>query len=213
MEALILFGSVVLIGAMVRKHCCTRLGIVLNPVLTFSLGFLFYWVVPLVLGASRLFMDQPGMAQWYNVFDRVRPAARLAFTLFSVASYLAFVSGYNMGVIRGQGLRRRVPRAVPAALLWPTNFPVIVFALALAWLLRANLFRGYLTGAIYAGAGLQGSFAATSVAMCAIFLLALASNHARTGLRLKEHQATKAFLLWFVVSAVLVLSLGGRLSI
>ena len=39
----------------IQRFCVTRNGVEFNHILMFSLGFLFYWMVPIVVGMNRLF--------------------------------------------------------------------------------------------------------------------------------------------------------------
>lgn len=207
-------------------------GVQVDHVVLFSFGIGFYWLLPVAAGTVRILSGEPGLALWYATWDAAaRSGALPSFLVLTLAAYLAFVSGSWLGgrlrptTVRRPSVERPVERSVrppddrPAELPRDPRLlrlflvPAVVLTALYAWLLRAQLFRGYQI-LMTAEDGARGTLSACSLLLLALCLLRVAEvdrwPRARRGL---AAALTDPFLVAYAVSAVLVLSLGGRLYV
>ena len=193
-----------------RRH-----GVVVDHVVIFSFGFLFYWVLPVAAGSLRILADEPVLALWYGTWAAAeRSGGLLVFLGSALAAYLAFVGGDAIG---GR-IRLRPERGTLAALPHDARLfalfllPLGAIAAAYAWALRGELFTGYRT--VYEADTTRGTFTAVNVLLLGLCFLRWAERDRwPTPFRGWRAVVADPFMVAYVVSAVLVLSLGGRLYI
>lgn len=208
---LLLYLACILVPvAVVVRHCFRPDGIRVDPVLTFSIGFVVYWLFPIALGASGAFASQAGMDLWYGLFQRTERGVLLRFAAVSLTAYAAFVFGFLHGSRRGHERPRRALHFSPA-LLAPLFVVLLVAAAGFAFALRDRLFHGYRTTEIIGNGGIQGSFVAVSLALLALAMLRLSWRALRAEIDLVRYVRRDGFFLGYFAVAVLALSLGGRL--
>ena len=200
-----------LVGAFLSSR--SSKGYEINHIVTFSLGFLIYWLVPILVGETGLFAGEPVMERlWVPLYRQIPRSRIVAYLLTIGGSYWAFVGGSWLcgWLYRGH----RVPdRRIyfDGRLLSLYMVFGLVAALGFGVTLTDQFFHGYTAG-IYSDVGWRGSFTAVSV-----FLLVVALVF--TARREEDRQGASgfwralfnpAFILYFIV-ALLVLSMGGRL--
>ena len=190
-------------------------GVEINHVVIFSFGFLFYWILPVAAGALRLFADEPALALWYRTWDSAaRSGGFIPFIATALFAYLAFLGGDRLGTrVRLSPARpTRMPLLHDPRLLSLFLLPAVAIAAAYGWQLRGELFTGYRT--VYGADSTRGTFTAANVLLLVLCLLRWAeADYWRTGTRSWWRAATDPFIVAYLTSAVLVLSLGGRLYI
>lgn len=197
------------VGVVVR-YCFGPEGISFDPALTFSLGFIVYWIFPLALGVSGAFASQTGMDIWYGLLRRADSRTLVAFATVSLAAYLSFIAGF---------VRRRPAEPVQYAapiefapgLLTPLFGALIIAAVGLGIMLRDRFFHGYRTTLVIGNGGVHGSFVAVSIALFALAMLRLSGRALRRPIDLARYIRRDGFFLTYFVVAGLALSLGGRL--
>lgn len=190
-------------------------GVELNHVVLFSFGLCFYWLIPVAAGSIRVASDLPELSLWYGAWAAAAESGAITnFLVFTLVTYGAFLTGDTLG------RSLRTPRS-PAQrelvrdprLLWLFAIPILAITLIYAWQLRAELFSGYQS--IYGpGRALRGTLSACSLALLVICLLRWAETsrwpHSWRGWL---GTIVDPFVVTYVISAVLVLSLGGRLYV
>jgi hypothetical protein len=211
---LLVLAGVTIVGGGTRA-ALRRDGAEVNHVVLFSFGIAFYWLLPVAAGTVRTLADQPGVALWYATWDTAaRAGAFPGFLLFTLVTYGAFLAGDWLGsrIRLDPAARARMlphdPRLL--RLFLPVAFGIM---LLYAWQLRGQLFVGY-RYEVTAAASMRGTLSATSVLLLVLCLLRAAETPAwprtRTGWR---GVATDPFAIAYAVSAMLTLSLGGRLYV
>lgn len=192
----------------------SRRGLEVNHVTLFTLGFFFYWVLPIVVGESAVFAADPLLGWWQGYYRRtVHPDGLRMYLTFTILIYAAFAVGSRLGsrrVLRDPNTDRTILAFAPGLL-------VVLLALcgallaAHGWRLRDEIFTGYLGGAEPDVNGLRrGPVAATSLVLTALLLFRLASDHPHAARR-RMRLAAAPFVLCWAAAAVLLLSLGVRL--
>lgn len=206
----LLVGCLLVPLAVVARHSFGRDGVTVDPVLTFSLGFLAYWILPVALGATGAFTSQAGMDVWYGLFQRANPGTLARFATISLAAYLAFVVGY-LRRRPSEHLQRAARIEFSPVLLTPLFGALLVAAAGFAVTLRDRFFQGYRTPLIIGNGGVHGSFVAVSVALFALAMLRLSRRALRQRVDLLRYVGRDGFFFAYFVVGGLALSLGGRL--
>jgi hypothetical protein len=201
--------------ATAARHALRPGGVEINHVVIFSFGFLFYWILPVAAGALGLFADEPALALWYRTYDSAaRSGGFPAFVVAAVVSYVAFLGGDRLGSrMRLQSERpNRLRLLHDPRLLRLFLLPAILIAAAYGWRLRGELFTGYQT--VYEADTTRGTFTAANVLLLALCLLRWAeADYWGADARGWWKVLTDPFVVAYAISALLVLSLGGRLYI
>lgn len=191
------------------KNCVSKRGVEVNHIFLFSVGFIYYWILPFALGNCRYFEDEPGMQTWYGAFDSIPKMVLASYLLVCLCCYFCFLSGtWLAGSIVPKSSRKyKNLRFCSSALnlfLIPALIPIIYFIFTY----RNELFRGYLREL----SGKDGTFIAFSLVVFCIAMLYSVKRDTRheESLAFRKMYFNKFFLIYFVI-AVLILSLGIRL--
>ncbi len=178
-------------------------GVEINHVTLFTLGFLFYWVLPIAIG--MMVSDFTGAGDsWSDLFgsgDFVSP-----YLFVALISYFAFAVGDSIA-IRILRTEPRSPRRLNPAGLAICNVlvvPVLVYATITN---RALLFQKYQLD--ISGDPARGMLAACVVLLGVIALLDI-SDHPNEKFR---KLALKWTVFPFIAGCALLLSLGSRLTV
>ena len=196
----------------IQRFCVTRNGVEFNHILMFSLGFLFYWMVPIVVGMNRLFESELAMRLWYQVFDVISPEAIAIYLGIALCCYLSFVAGtvFTTRLFRTQTCYKEIffyPRLLDIMLLL-----ALIVAGIYGFLLRDELFHGYTAWSAGEGTEKRGPFIAASVFLLALTFVYMAKKHEATGFTIGFGRLlANRYFLSYIAVAILVLSLGGRL--
>lgn len=211
MLALLYAASALIPIVVVARFCLRREGLVVNPILTFSIGFVVYWLVPIFVGTAGAFSSQPGMDLWYSVFDRIGSRSLVAFAVTATGAYVAFVLGYVQSDRRTPAVAQFPPIRFAPVLLEPVFVALVLVTAVFGFALRGEFFHGYTSGLVTPGVSRQGSFIAVSLALFALALLRFSHRALQGGRNGAPSMFTDGFFLAYFAVGVLALSLGGRL--
>ncbi len=157
----VLLGANILVPAIATYKACFSRGVEVNHVATFTFGYLFYWILPITVGAYQLLSYNPAMKPFYDLYDQVPYAALRSYLAISLCFYLFFVFGHFMS----RDLRIRIMEKY-ANLHFDSRLLVLHLMLGIAacavyaYVLRGQLFKGYsITNDEFADP-LRGTFAA-----------------------------------------------------
>lgn len=203
-------------AAMVGWQCASRRGLEINHVFLFSIGYLIYWVSPILLGVLRLFGAEQGpggVALWYGLYDRVPPQTQALYLGMCLLVYGGFCTGTLLCRRLRPGTTGRVRRFFFDRRLLNIYWGFgVLLAVVYAAQLRGQFFKGYTADeAFTTDYGTRGTFTAVSV-----FLLSLAvlytfkRQEQNPQLSFRAVLLDRFFVTYFIVGG-LVLSLGGRL--
>jgi len=157
----VLLAANILVPAIATYKSCVSQGLEVNHVAIFTFGYLFYWILPIAVGASQLLSYLPSAKPFYDLFDQVPSSILSTYLLISLCFYLSFVIGHVMS----RGLRLRIVEKW-AGLQFNSRLLAIYLLLGVAayavyaYLLRDQLFKGYNVSFAEFADPLRGTFAA-----------------------------------------------------
>jgi len=120
------------------RRSISREGMEINHVVTFSFGFLFYWIVPLAVRIYAGKLDFPLSSVWLSLF---REKLIVPYAISCISLYICFALGDSLGVRLFH--EKTMPDALPVPRL-ALSFTMIAGCLLLvytAFAFRAALFR------------------------------------------------------------------------
>lgn len=115
----------------------------------FLVGYLFYWMFPMVFGSLRWFSNQPLMDKWYTYFSRTSDEVKLFYIILCFLYWLLFILGSYFGensivldnqIEKGIELKERILRKFNFRVLFAIT---AILALISAYQVKDNLFSGY----------------------------------------------------------------------
>lgn len=169
----------------------------------FVFGFLYYLVLPVLVGVTGLLSDSPGFVYWFPVFRQI-PINTLL-TYFVVIGF--FLLAYLLGSGRVQrDLRPIVPLPVSSEtslFFLAIAIGFIVFDLVVAFRYHEILFTGY--SSFESARQIVGMISTVNTLLGFMTVYLLLSNSRRKLLRL--------YLVALFVTSVILLGLGGRLYV
>ncbi len=209
---LLLLCSLLVPLVFVSRQCFFSGKIEINHVLLFSIGFIVYWISPIAIGESQLFSDVSAMPVWYGLFDKIPQDILALYLLMCLSIYGAFCAGTLLCQRLRPGNRTEArPFFFDRRLLNVFLGLGVAAEVVYAVLLRNDFFRGYTTGDASTNVGTRGSFVAISVFLLSLALLySLKRQEKSPGISFRS-AISHHFFAVYLVAAVMVLSLGGRL--
>jgi hypothetical protein len=207
--------NVMLPIAAVLGHCGVK-RIQIDHVAAFSLGYLFYWILPVAAGLAGVFADpgNPVMSAWYSLFYTISNSTLEWFLILSLVCYFAFLSGTWLGsrTHSMSPLRLGAP-AFDRRLLIPLLWLSAICLAALSFALRDQLFTGYATGMDpWIPDPLRSALGALSTILIILLLLDCAAKDRgdRSAGAFRRLLAGRFFLLYLLAS-LLDVSVGARM--
>ena len=210
---LILLNTFLVLSS-IRRNCLFRNGIEVNHFLLFSVGYVYYWVIPIAIGHWQLFKEMPAMPEWHQIYSQIESERVIVFLVVAPVMYLSFILGGQMVRVKGLpfGKRSRFKE-------WTFHPKVLSLLFFFALLpplfqlvrIRGALFAGY-RSSISLDFAAKGPFIASTLVMLSLAIVYSAgSEKVRSATpSFREVIANKYFLSYFVLS-LLVVSMGGRL--
>lgn len=186
--------------------------IALNPLNLFCLGFLFYYLFPVVFSEFRIFEDLPPLSLWYRVYDEPTDASKWLYIVCAWFYFFSFILGYLIGrKIYIPTIRGFTTNNFDSRLLYIFLFPVALLATMFAYWMKDELFVGY-QGNIFNDFSWRGSFAAVCLILFGIAIIKLSALGSSLNKRLfwKTVLFHPTFMVYWIF-AVLNLTMGGRL--
>ncbi len=218
---LLILSNLALVVWFVWRRCVSPRGIEINHILTASIGFVAYWLLPFMVGLLRLFADNPATGLYYSFFDGIAFDARLLYLCCCLLSYAAFVIGTETCIARHAGEPRPIYRAINFPLSY-LNLHLLIgtaFIAVTAWSMRADFFHDY-SETIGNDDRLNRSMftSATGILLALAFVYSIKREER---LRTKDPDHAPAFgkvirnraVLAYGVTALLTLSTGQRLGV
>lgn len=79
------------------RQCRSVRGIEVNHVMMFSMGFVYYWITPILAGQFVNLDTSELLGPWRALYDAVTPEQHIIYLIFSLLFYLAFAVGVWYG--------------------------------------------------------------------------------------------------------------------
>ncbi len=198
------------------RFCVSREGLAVDHVLLFTIGYFFYWILPIGIGMAQLPQDAPIITLWYNIYNSITEQTLALYLVITLCGYLAFWLGSYAGVRQCAGRPLRYKKIVFSIRLLDIALAIgIGIAGIYAFVLRSQLFHGY-TPFDEIGRDIKdtsrGSFTAASVFLLSLaFLYSVKRQERSTETPTPRNIFLNRYFIAYFVAAFLVLSLGGRL--
>jgi len=209
---LLIISNVTLAVWYATRKCWSPRGIEFNHVLSFTCGFLFYWILPVALGIWRFFDDVPAMSVWYNIFDGIDDSKLVTYFLVSQVAYLSFVFGTE----RGERCSLKSPEPskkhfLNIRLMNGYLLLAAVFLLAAGLAIRSEFFQGYTTIDKVEDLNSRNVFSAVMGFSISLWILYTSMRHQKLGQsRMTFAVFANRFLALYAVEAILAISMGSR---
>jgi hypothetical protein len=214
LNTLLIATNVILSLWYVTRKCLSRQGVEVNHVLAFTWGFLFYWILPVAIGAWRIFENMPLMSLWYQLFDDIGDSKLTIYLLISLLVYCALVAGTECGE------RHRFTKTKPGS-DWNPNIGIMngylliatACVLAAGIAVRGEFFTGYskIQGVEDLYNSGRPTFGATMSFSMALWILYASISHRKLGqFAVRPSIFANRFLLLYGAAAILATSMGSR---
>jgi hypothetical protein len=179
----------------------------LTHVAFFSAGYLFYWVLPILLGQIQLFDTGSGngFGDWAVFFQGVPQGQLEIYAVSILVYYFCFMLGDMLGRKTTPSFRKMKMKSPPLTFVFVLYICVFIISICYIYHLRNLL------GANYNDIGVailsMGTLAALSLVLLALALLKTTENEKATFLATISNR----WMLGFFVVSFLQLTMGGRL--
>jgi hypothetical protein len=190
--------------------------IAIDHVATFTFGYLFYWILPILVGVLGAFQHSSTMSVWYLLFHTVPQTALQWFLLVSLSCYWAYLFGAYLGArVRIVNLARLTDIDFDRRLLRPLLALSLIALAALGFALRDQLFAGYqqLGDPWTPDPGKSALAALASLSIVLLLLDCAAKHRVIRAARSLPALLVGPFLPPFVIASVMLLSMGMRLYV
>ena len=218
--AVIFFLIVFVVFFLLKKK---QNGIEFNFILFFSLGYIYYFLTPLLFIANFKNLDLEELDVIRGHLERISDTGMQAFGVLSIFYYLLTAAGFYFGkkiYIRKNANKKKIANnnKLKIGILF---FLGLTLVLLTAIPIRDNFFKGYdasifegYTDGVLAGAAERGTYIAAVTLFFTIFLIQASSAYLN-----QAHGSRTIFSIYFkniyfyiyLIFAVLMVSLGGRL--
>src|SRR3989338_6895839 len=126
----------------VIRLCRKDDGIEIDNIFLFSCGFIFYFILPIVLGRMGYFPMYSGYGAWKSTFDSISDSTWIAYFISCIVWYISFI----VGDIFGRKFRKNVSMAPHYSDVRVLNVFLVVGIITAIFLgapLRQYFFGGY----------------------------------------------------------------------
>lgn len=182
---------------------------VIDHLMTFSVGFYFYWIVPIIIGSTGVISDNINDFKfWNDYFNMISEERIVLFLIFSLFYYIAFF----IGSFIGRGKIKRLDIDICKKIY---KRKIYLYLLLFFYGILLLFFIDKFKDALFTGYSVipwekvddKGSFVAlTSLYLSLAFIYTTAKNTVcrNTGF-------INLFFIFYFIAAFFVLSMGGRL--
>jgi len=189
----------------IARRIILRGGVEIDHVFLFSCGFIFYWILPIVLGLKNYIYASD---LWYSIFYKL--------TYYQLITYMSYTLIFYTSFIIGDLSSSKIPKhllgktySFDSKLLDIPLLIAIITGGCFAYPLLDNFFTGYIIMRIHPG---TGPLTATTILLLSIAFMYVRNNHKEScnSLRFFKLTFNKAFVV-YLIFAILLVSIGGRL--
>ncbi|MGC2110587.1 MAG: O-antigen polymerase [Candidatus Korobacteraceae bacterium] len=205
MAGLLALIAVVLPCWYAYKRCVLRGRVEINHVATFTFGFLFYWITPLLVRLCAAKLDFPLASLWASWF---RERLIVPYALSCVVLYICFAIGDSLGMRWFHDQPRRSLEKIPRVVLSLVSVAGCLLLAYTVFAFRAPLFRQASPTDVAAQAA-RGAVTACVVLLAIVCLILTIERPAETW---KSRLGTGYFLS-FIAGCAMMLLLGSRLYV
>lgn len=192
-------------------------GLVIDHKSLFSIGFLFYWITPIIIGILIGIINEStndsSINYWYSFYEVVNKQNICSYLIFSFVFYYSFLIGSLAGYKKIKGLSNRDN----CKSIWILDILLLVCIVGLVYFdyqFKDILFTGYEKISDFSDVSMKGAFVSVTLVFLNLAFIYTISKESKFDLQRKKKffaLINNKFVWWYVVAAVFVVSLGGRL--
>lgn len=216
---LLFLGMNIVLPLLVISHSSIKKKLVeINHITLFSVGYLYYFVLPIFIGINSFFSSKSSMQMWYIIFDNITEINLLQYLIIILLMYSSFILGaYKIEFNKNKLIQRNKLKKnlyFSNSILNIFIMFLIIILMYFIFKLKSLFFTGYTNSANFNGFQ-KGSFVAFSLVIFCFMLIY--SN--KTSQAINQFDKNKnfyqilnnKFLYLYLFTSFLVLSMGGRL--
>lgn len=187
----------------VVRYCIEKGKLKINHIFCVSLGYVYYGLIPFWCFESGIVFHNGGYQSLLMYYSQISRVNLIKYFILSFLMYVMFILGSRTAKRRFVIQKRKASIRFSEQVLFPV---VILLGLAILWLNRKFLFKGY--------NGIKNAYKGTlSAYVIMLFSIALMNFFAQ---RRTLHFTRRFFNKWgiaFTLFSVMLLSMGGRLYV
>lgn len=196
------------------RNCVKSEGMEINHIFLFSFGYLYYWIFPIIVGKLGLFEQTDFLQGWHNIYNSIYEPYVLYYLLITIFWYIAYYYG-SLSYRKFKDTKVKKSSKKKSITFSTTSLNVILGVLILV--LLYFIYRFF--GAFFKGYGsegrldpFKGSFVALSLCMLSLSMINYLKKTEISFIDLNlKYIFTDYFFLTYLITSVLILSLGSRL--
>lgn len=207
----------------VVKFCIIDSKVEVNHVFLFSIGYIFYFITPIIVGITNTFDTFSSMINWHLIFDRISSNTLYFYLIMILVLYIAFVFSeqiynYMKKIYPFNKLKSTKNRIKSVSLStlkidkkYLNIFLVVFVFISIYFIFRFKdiFFKGYVSDVSYS---LQkGPFIAVSLMIFSLTLIYSLIRKEEQNITIFYKSINNHFMFIFIIISILILSLGGRL--
>lgn len=192
-------------------------GIEINHITTFSIGWLYYWLLPIFLYRFKIYSDMilPFKEDMDRLNDAVNDKSIVIYTIYILVLYLIFILGDYVAKTKftsTQSMKLYLSDKMVLNIFYFILLPVVLF---FAYQFKDYFFTGY-TKLDWFRAELKGQFVSLSLLLFILYLFYVVNkyfnklHYANTKDLLMDLFCNKFFITYLFVG-IYIVSMGGRL--
>lgn len=185
--------------------CVYNKHIKVNHILTFSVGYVFYWILPFILYYAKIFFNDNYYIEIMKMFNDAGTIKIRKFLMFSFLIYCSFILGNTFEIIKKKLHKKKIQFTISLN-IFLFLFLCTIFIICVI-LNREILFGGYsdLDNRQYAG-----MFSALVMILCDSLLLHILYNIKVVNI---INIVKSTWCILFFITSALILTTGGRLYV
>lgn len=200
---LLLIIAIIIPGWYAYRRSVSHGLVAINHVTTFSFGFLFYWISPVLAGVFGAHFASRLSEVYFKLFDK---RLLLPYLATCIGLYVCFAIGDSLGMKMFRNKPVAAPKVPRLALLLVSAVGCLL-ALYTAYTLRVELWHAYGTALTFKTA--RGTLTSCVVLLGVVALIYILDRRAESW----KKRLTTPYLVPFLLSAAILLWLGNRLYV
>lgn len=188
-----------------------RRNILFDHELIFTFGYMYYWILPFIVGEAFFDLDDSVIKMWYSYYQNVTDEQKILFFITALILYLSFILGSNIAITKHRtgsmlpNIHEEYDSVIPYYIMTLCIIPIFVYVFIQ---IRPYLFGGYLVDG-FGRAEIRGQLATLSMISFSVIYIYIYRNYDLKRSFIKN--VMTRFSILYILSSIFMLSTGGRL--